>query len=296
MFNVKFLVGSIITTLWLTASGCSTPVGAGFPSPTPTISSSQAPSPSPSPSVPANIKSEADKHYESKKLITATIVSKAMGPTAEGPRFTETTVSEGAVIDDGKQAIVWLPKGATTAKKVETDQNVKLSDKAMPIADALTLATVTGSNLVRGFENGSTVGKLAVISGQQYKDLSSWYATGKLYNIMKGELKIGEIKVNSITNIFTGSKALEIVYSLLEDVRIEVGITPVYLSKTSKEAPTKTTKLEKVAKVDPVLGFGDDKSLQLENGGKFFTTVEVLDVNWDQVLISIEQMGKEVKK
>lgn len=293
MFNSKFFAG-IVLVGGLIITGCQSGTPNQVKPSTPaTPVASVSPSPSASPSTES--KSDADKHYESKKLMSATIVSKAMGPTADGPRFIDTTVSEGAVIDDGKQAVLWLPKGATTAKKVETDANVKISTKAQAIADTLTLSSVKGENFVKPFENGSTVGKLAVISGQQYKDLSNWYATGKLYNIMKGDKKIGEIKVNSITNIFTGSKTLEIVSSLLEDVRIEIGTTPVYLSKTSTEAPTKTTKLEKVATIDPMLSFGDDKSLKLENNGQLVSTVTITDVNLDQVLSSIEKMGKEVK-
>ena len=163
------------------------------------------------------------------------------------------------------------------------------------MSDILATAAVKGETVVKKYTSGNASGRVGVITGQTLQDTKNWHTVSPMYDLVKDGKKIGEVKVHTFTNLYSGEKSLELEYSLLEDARIDVGSTPVYVSKTSKEVPTQKRKLEKVAASNPVLSFGDQTAYMFGMNDQTFKTVVVPDQNWDSILSSIEKIGKEVK-
>ena len=293
MFNSKFfVVGSFViaTMLFGCQSGPNTMV-------TPAPSASVSASPSPSASPTTAITTEAAQYLKKVEDASRTVIAKAVGSSIEeGPRFVDSSIStEGAYVElDGKLLIV-LPEKATVAKKTDTSTDIKISDKAKAMSDILATAAVKGETVVKKYTSGNASGRVGVITGQTLQDTKNWHTVSPMYDLVKDGKKIGEVKVHTFTNLYSGEKSLELEYSLLEDARIDVGSTPVYVSKTSKEVPTQKRKLEKVAASNPVLSFGDQTAYMFGMNDQTFKTVVVPDQNWDSILSSIEKIGKEVK-
>lgn len=294
MFNSKFFVGSIVVSFGLALAGCQSPATSPKPSASATPVASASPSPTASPTATV-LSTEAATYLKKVEDAAKSIIAKAVGgATEEGPRFVDTTSStEGAYIElDGKLLIV-LPEKAVTAKKTDANADAKVSDKAKAMADTLTTAAIKGDTVVKTYASGNASGRVGVLTNQVLADTKNWHTVSTLYDIVKDSKKIGEMKVHTFTNLFSGEKALEIEYSALEDVRIELGSTPVYLSKTSKEAPTAKRKLEKVATVNPAITFGDQTAYSFGVNGQTLAKVVIPDQNWDSILNSIEKIGKE---